>query len=212
MTIGVGHFVPASVLQPAAPPPEPALVSALLATSGLTAAVSDALDERGLLTACASEAVPLVDGSKLVGRTITLRYLPLRERGPLPRDRMAHRTLFGQAQRKDVALIVGPASSRASLLGGEAAAAAKDAGLAGCLVGGAVRDVDEIVELGFPVWSLARTPMTGRHRLEAVEINGPVEYGGVQVVAGDVAVADQSGIVFIPSDRFEEIARAILKR
>jgi regulator of RNase E activity RraA len=123
---------------------------------------------------------------------------------------MAHRTLFEFARPGDVALIVGPSGPPASLLGGEAAVVAQRAGLAACLLAGDVRDVDEIVATGLPVWCTRRTPATGRYRIEAAEINGPVDVGGIQVRAGDVAIADDSGVAFVPSDLFAEIAAAIL--
>jgi regulator of RNase E activity RraA len=75
-----------------------------------------------------------------------------------------------------------------------------------------VRDVDEVVSVGVPVWAARRTQVTGRGRLEAAEINGPVEIAGVQVVAGDVVFADVSGISFVPAELFEEVARRILGR
>jgi regulator of RNase E activity RraA len=79
-----------------------------------------------------------------------------------------------------------------------AALAASKAGIAGCVVDGAVRDLAEIRAVGLPVWSRSLTPRTGKWRLEAVAINEPVMCGGVQVHAGDLMVADESGICFFP--------------
>ena len=96
------------------------------------------------------------------------------------------------------------------MLGGNALAAAKSAGLAGVIVDGYIRDVDELDHVGLPVWAQAVTPVTGRGRLEAVEINGPVLVGTAHVVAGDVAIADRSGISFVPADEFEGLAIRLL--
>lgn len=213
-----GSHRPARTAAVEAPQPDPALLAALLATSGVSAAVSDALDRRGLaLTVPASTLAPL-DGSATApaagGRTITLRYLPARhvptamiaDGGRL----MAHRTLFAGAAPGDVALIVGPALAGASLLGGEAAEVARTRGIAACLLAGDVRDADEILASGLPVWCTRRTPVTGRYRLEAVEINGAVEVGGVQVRPGDVAIADASGVAFIPAELFAAVAAEII--
>ncbi len=214
-----GSHRPARTAAVEAPQPDPALLAALLATSGVSAAVSDALDRRGLALTVASSTLAPLGGSATApaagGRTITLRYLPARltptamvaDGGRL----MAHRTLFAGASRGDVALIVGPAAGgAASLLGGEAAIVARDAGIAACLLAGDVRDADEILASGLPVWCTRRTPATGRYRIEAAEINGPVEVGGVQVRPGDVAIADASGVAFIPAELFAEIATEIL--
>jgi regulator of RNase E activity RraA len=193
--------------------PVPSVVAALLEVSGLAAAVSDALDTLGYrLTVPASRIPPLHDGRAVVGRAITLCYLPAR--GPAGAadevGRLAHRTLFDIAAPGDVAVLAVAGGVSSSLLGGEAVAAARAAGLAGLVVDGAVRDIDEILAQGLPVWAALRTAQTGRGRVEAIEINGPLAVGGVQVVPGDIVVADASGIAFVPAAVFDEVARKIL--
>jgi len=210
-----GSYRPALLSRLDVAPPDPATLAALCARPGVSAAVSDELDLRGLaLTVPSTSLSPLQPGPAVGGRTVTPRYLPARasvERTiAAGATLMAHRTLFDLALPGDVALIVGPSGSPASLLGGEAAVVAQRAGIAACLVAGDVRDVDEIVASGLPVWLGRSTPATGRYRIEAAEINGPVDVAGVQVRPGDVAIADASGVVFIPSDLFAEIAEAIL--
>ena len=191
------------------------MLRALCARTGVTSAVSDELDRRGLvLTIPGSLLAPLRPGRTIGGRTVTLRYLPARTTALQAiadgSALMAHRILFDLAGEGDVALIVGPLGAPASLMGGEAAIAAQRAGVAACLLAGDVRDVDEILATGLPVWCGGRTPATGRYRIEAAEINGPVEVAGIQVRAGDVAIADDTGVAFIPGDLFPDIARAVI--
>jgi regulator of RNase E activity RraA len=216
MTAPAGSYLPPTVNAVDVTRPDPDLLRQLATVSGLSSAVSDLLDARGLqLAVPASAAPPLQSNVTIAGPVITLRYLPERssvgwlaaERQP---GRMAHNRLFELAQPGDVAVIDGSGSVGSSLLGGQAAGTAKRAGLAGCLVGGAARDVDEIRAHDLPVWSVTRTPMTSQRRLEAIEINGRVSFCGVQVRPGDIAVADDSGICFIPNELFAEIAAAIL--
>jgi regulator of RNase E activity RraA len=178
----------------------------------LSSAASDALDGLGLRLAVPVDAIGLIGpAAAVVGRAITLRYLPARSVGAGPPEgRLAHRTLFELAEPGDVAVISAPPQIDASVLGGEALAAARDAGLAGMVVDGSVRDIDELVEVGLPVWAARRTQVTGRGRLEAVEINGPLAAAGVRVEAGDIVIADVSGICFVPADRFDAVARRIL--
>ncbi|MGH2475010.1 MAG: RraA family protein, partial [Candidatus Limnocylindrales bacterium] len=114
------------------------------------------------------------------------------------------------AQPGDVLVISAPVAGVASVLGGKAAAAASASGIVGIIVQGPVRDLDEIDATGLAVWSTAATPITGRGRMDAVEINGPVEVCGVQCVAGDVVVADRSGVVFVPATSFTELAAVVL--
>jgi 4-hydroxy-4-methyl-2-oxoglutarate aldolase len=209
----VGSFVPERIGRVESAAPEASIVAALVALNALSSVASDALDGRGLRLAVPASAIaPLGAGVAIVGRALTIRYLPARRdvgaREPL--GRLAHRTAFDLAAPGDVLVIAAPPSIDASVLGGEALAAARDAGIGGVVVDGAVRDIDELIELGVPVWARRRTPMTGRGRIEAAEINGPLEIAGVQVVPGDIVLADSSGISFVPADLFDEVAREIL--
>jgi 4-hydroxy-4-methyl-2-oxoglutarate aldolase len=209
----VGSFVPERIRSVDTAAPDPALVAELVAVGGLSSAAADALDRHGLRSVVPATLVPpLGDGGAVVGRALTLRYLPARSdvgaREPL--GRLAHRTAFDLAGPGDILVISSPASIDASVMGGEALAAARAAGIAAVVVDGAVRDIDELLAVGVPVWARRRTPLTGRGRIDAAEINGPIEVAGVQVVAGDIVVADASGISFIPAELFDAIAREIL--
>ena len=206
----IGAYVPPRVARLDRPPPDPALVRALRGVTGLSSAFSDELDRLGIRTAVpASVAPPLRGEDVAIGRAVTLRYLPTRvlEAG---NGRLAHLTLFEAIGPGDVAVIAAPAGVDASILGGRAAAAGLRAGLGGLIAFGAVRDLDEILATGLPVWAARRTAVTGRGRIEAAEINGPLDAGGVQVVPGDVVVADASGIVFVPAGVFDDVARAVI--
>ena len=207
----VGAYLPPRIGSVDVPPPDAALVAALRAVTGLSSAFSDELDRIGVRSAVpASAAPPLRADQVVIGRAATIRYLPTRtmEAGT---GRLAHLTLFETITPGDIAVIAAPAEIDASVLGGRAAEAGVRAGLAGLVAFGAIRDVDEIVEAGLPAWARRITPVTGRGRIEAVEINGPIDGAGVQVVPGDVVVADASGISFVPAARFAELAARVLE-
>ncbi len=212
-----GVYTPPRVNQVDVVRPDPTVLNQLRSVSGLAASVSDLLDARGLQTmTTTSLARPLQRGVVVAGPVITLRYLPERYSvGHLVASgrtgRMGHTALFQHAEPGDIAVIDGSGNTDASLLGGQAAELAKTRGVAGCLISGAVRDVDEIRGHSLPVWSVGRTPKTAQRRLEAVEVNGWVNFCAVQVRPGDIAVADDSGVCFIPSEEFNEIAREILR-
>ena len=55
------------------------------------------------------------------------------------------------------------------------------------------------------MWARGITPITGNHRFEAYEINGPIVCAGIQVHPGDLVVADESGVVVVPSSLIEEV-------
>jgi regulator of RNase E activity RraA len=62
-------------------------------------------------------------------------------------------------------------------MGGLSTLVAKKYGLAGNIVDGGVRDIQDMRSLDYPVWSRGITPITGKFRFEALEINGPVVCG-----------------------------------
>jgi len=75
-----------------------------------------------------------------------------------------------------------------------------------------VRDIAHSRALGYPVWASDITPVTGKWRLETVEINGPIQIGGVRVAPGDLVVADDTGVCFIPRDVVLEVLEGAEKR
>ena len=219
MTVGPkpGWFRPDDIRPLQVSPPDPELVRGLRAVPGLSSTVSDALDALGYRLAIPASAIgPVGRGgvAPVIGRVVTLRYLPLRQApGPdEPNGRLAYGTAFDLAQPGDIVVISAPRDLPVSVLGGNAMAAGRGAGVIAAIADGFVRDIDEIEAVGVPVWAAGVTPTSGRGRLEAVALNGAVEIRGVHVRAGDVAVADASGIAFIPADVFEAVARQLLRR
>ena len=81
-------------------------------------------------------------------------------------------------------------------------------GVAGVIVDGAVRDVDESRELGLPVFGRAGVQVTARTRIIEESCNEPIEMCGVWVKPGDLVIADSSGVVFISADHENEVVPA----
>jgi len=95
-----------------------------------------------------------------------------------------------------------------SNMGGISAQTGKRQGEIGAIVQGGVRDIAHSRALDYPVWASDITPVTGKWRIETVEINGPVQIGEVRVAAGDLVVADDTGVCFIPRDVVLEVLDA----
>lgn len=72
-------------------------------------------------------------------------------------------------------------------------------GLAGTVVYGAVRDVDEAQELNFPVFGLAITAVSARGRVVERSFGQPIQCGGITVELGDVAIVGAAGAFIVPS-------------
>src|SRR5207249_9573905 len=78
--------------------------------------------------------------------------------------------------------------------GGNLSRAARVRGIAGTLVHGAVRDVDEARDLVYPVYAVAATPHTARGRAQEHAWNETITFAGVRVEPGDYVIADGTGI------------------
>ena len=85
------------------------------------------------------------------------------------------------------------------------ATTAKVRGLAGMVIDGGARDVEELEEIGFPVWSRSQTPATSVGRYVPVAKNVPVTCGGVLVRPGDWIVADKTGVVAVPKEALPRV-------
>ncbi len=183
---------------------------------GLTATASDVLDELGLrLAAPAGTLAPRAAGAPVAGHVVTLAYLPERRTPRQALDEsadpgLAHLTAFDAAAPGDIVVIDARGAEDVSVLGGMATQAAIAAGVAGCIVDGAIRDLGEIRALGLPVWSRSVTPVTGKWRLQAVAVNRPIACAGVQVRAGDLALADETGVCFVPAELAGQVVERVL--
>ena len=100
----------------------------------------------------------------------------------------------------------------ASNLGGVSSTIAQRQGTIGAVVHGGIRDVPHSRQIGFPVWSSAVTPMTGKYRLLTVEINGAVDIAGIRVAPGDIVYADDDGVCFLPRDKAAAILALCQKK
>jgi 3-hexulose-6-phosphate synthase/6-phospho-3-hexuloisomerase len=90
--------------------------------------------------------------------------------------------------------------------GGLATLSCKIKGIEGAVIDGAVRDVNEIREMNYPIFSSGITPNAGDPKGMG-EINSEITCGGQAVKPGDYIVGDESGVVVIPKERAYEIAR-----
>lgn len=83
-------------------------------------------------------------------------------------------------------------------------------GLAGLIVNGAYRDVQEAQEAGFPVYATGVAPYSGP-KAGPCEVNVPVCCGGVIVQPGDVVSASREGVVVVPRRSVQDVVDAITR-
>jgi len=92
-----------------------------------------------------------------------------------------------------------------SNMGGVSATIGKRQGEAGAIVDGAVRDVDHSRAIGYPIWCSGVSPITGKWRIETMAVNDPVHIAAIEVRPGDLVVADECGVCFVPYARAAEV-------
>jgi 4-hydroxy-4-methyl-2-oxoglutarate aldolase len=203
-----GKIDPARIVRMDIPRPEREVIAGFLALTDLAGTVSDAMDELGIAGAIpAATLAPSLPGARMVGPALTVRNimqsvpptLGAMERRSKQADLEAHNL----AQPGDVLVIEGVAGI--SSLGGNSASLGKRQGEAGAVVDGGMRDTATAARIGYPVWARGVSLITGKWRLETVAINGPVQIAGVPVNPGDLVVADDNGVCFVPRDRIEEV-------
>ena len=106
-------------------------------------------------------------------------------------------------------LVVDAGGGTTAIWGELASWSAHGRGIAGVVIDGAARDIDAILELGFPVFSRHVSPNAGEPKGHG-EIGTEVVVGGQKVRPGDWIVGDASGLVVVPRDRAAEIANRAL--
>jgi 4-hydroxy-4-methyl-2-oxoglutarate aldolase len=177
------------------------LLQRFAAIDDLTGTLSDAMDNLGLTGAIpACVLAPTLPLKRLLGQAVTVRNV---ERTESPtrsaasgQSKMGEHEAYNLAEPGDVVVMEGLIG--VSNMGGQSATLAHRSECAGAVIDGSFRDPEASRRLGFPIWSRGVTPITGKWRLETVEINGRVRIAGVSVNAGDLVAADEAGVVFVP--------------
>jgi 4-hydroxy-4-methyl-2-oxoglutarate aldolase len=117
--------------------------------------------------------------------------------------------MYAVGEAGDVAMFDCGGEAFGSVMGSISARWARRFGIAGCIVDGAVRDVEGIESERVPVWSRGVTPASGNHRMSAIELNGTVSIAGMTVRPGDLVVADGTGICVVPIERVAAVAAEV---
>ena len=115
---------------------------------------------------------------------------------------MLHAAIY-RADRGSV-IVVQAGDVDYAVSGGNVCAVAQRRGIAGFVVDGAIRDISEVRDIGFPVFARGVMPIPGAKKV-VTPLNEPVLCGGVTVGAGDIVVADEEGIVVVPIARREQV-------
>ena len=117
-----------------------------------------------------------------------------------PGDNLMIHAAMTMARPGDVLVIDGKADRTCALMGAIMISACRKLGFAGAVLDAAVRDTEELRELGFPVYAVGANP-NGPTKFVPGRINWPVSCGGAAVHPGDLVVGDADGVVVIEREK-----------
>ncbi len=172
-------------------PSDEAVIELLRVVS--TPNISDAMHRKGAMKGI----LPICAGHKIVGRAITVRTLPGDWAKPVE--------AIDRAGTGNV-IVIDNGRADVAPWGGLATLSCMNRKIEGVVIDGAVRDVDEIRKLDYPLFARAIVPNAGEPKGYG-EIGAEIVCGGQVVRDGDYIVGDDSGVVVIPKERAYEIAR-----
>ena len=174
-------------------------------------AVSDALDKLGLKGSVTGLERFSTD-RRIAGQVLTVKL-----------DRAEGRTntrhlctaAIDAAKPGDIIVVEQRTGLDAASWGGNLSIGAQVRGVAGVIVEGPARDIDDSRKLDFTVFARSHTARTARGRIVEVATNEPITVGDVTVSPGDYVIADASAVVFVAQAeiaRVLEAAEAIMQR
>ncbi|MGK5079854.1 RraA family protein [Janthinobacterium sp. HLX7-2] len=164
-----------------------------------SAEVSDALDYFGL-PGSAPGIAPVAGPQRLFGPAFTVRFAPVDTGVPGTVGDYLDDIVPGA-----VAVLDNAGRADCTVWGGIMSQLAAHRGVAGTVIHGACRDTAEAGLAGYALFALGRFMRTGKDRVQVDAVGGAVSMAGVRVAPGDIVVADQDGVVFVPAARAREV-------
>jgi 4-hydroxy-4-methyl-2-oxoglutarate aldolase len=165
-----------------------------------SATVYEAAGRQGLIDA---DLVQVIPGSRAAGPARTVRCGQ--------DDNLMVHAVMDRVEPGDVLVLTMPEPAPVALIGELLATQARARGVAALLVDASVRDVDELRDLGLPVWA-RWVRVRGARKDEAGEIDVPVEVGGATIAPGDAVVLDTDGAAVVSRARVDEVLEASRER
>jgi len=160
--------------------------------------VTDAMHRKGAM----QDLISISGNVKMAGKAVTVQTVAGDWAKPVE--------AIDIAQKHDVIVINNDGCTHVAPWGELATLSCLSKGINGVVIDGAVRDVDDIRAMKFPLFAKAVVPNAGEPKGFG-EINAEIRCCGQQVSPGDWIIGDESGVVVIPKKRAYEVARRALE-
>ena len=159
------------------------------ASAYATSILADVAGRRGALD---GRIAPVAPGMRMAGPAFTVEVRA--------GDNLMIHAAMAMAKPGDVLVIDGKGDTTCALMGAIMLNACKKLGLAGVVIDAAVRDTDELRQLGFPVYAVGANP-NGPTKFIPGRINWPISCGAVAIHPGDLIVGDADGVVTLEREK-----------
>jgi len=170
------------------------------------AVVADALDSLGLRNQSPRISLPPYSSqSLLVGRCKTTLWTDMYHDDPKPYE--LELKAIDNCTADSVMICAAVGSMRSALWGELLSTASRNTGCVGAIVDGAIRDVEKLREMEFPVFAKGTSVYDSQHRQRVIDLDVPVEIAGIRFCPGDLVFADIDGIVVVPQEVEKEALR-----
>jgi 4-hydroxy-4-methyl-2-oxoglutarate aldolase len=165
-----------------------------------SATVYEAAGREGLVDETFVQVVP---GSRAAGPARTVRCGQ--------DDNLMVHAVMAEVEAGDVVVLTMPEPAPVALVGELLATQAIARGAAALLVDASVRDVEELAEMGLPIWA-RWVRIRGATKTKPGTIGDPVVVGGCTIRTGDAVVLDADGAAVVPAERIDEVLGAARAR
>jgi 4-hydroxy-4-methyl-2-oxoglutarate aldolase len=182
-------------------------------TKLFTSVLSDCLDQIGLMRQALPPRIrPLDEACVMVGRARTAAFMEVYSVPPGSNPYTLEIALIDSLQPGDIPVFACSNPLRVAPWGELLSTASRVRGAVGALMDGCVRDIKAIRAMGFPVFHGGIAPLDSKGRGRIMEIDIPIECGGVAVQTGDLVFGDADGVVVIPQPAEEEVLRLAFEK